>query len=176
MKTRQIGVGIMGFADLCIKLAVRYGSTESINIAKNLMTFIYDIANDTSTALGKEKGMAPVFDAYELPGAKRRNGSLTTVAPTGTLSLIANCSSGCEPNFSLNFTKECLEGEKLDMVPGVVRQWFKKKGMEPLPDYFVTTKDISIEEHVQIQAALHSSGCDSGVSKTINAAFDTDKS
>jgi ribonucleoside-diphosphate reductase alpha chain len=176
LNTRQIGLGIMGFADLCIKLAIRYGSPESINTAKDIMTFIYEIANETSTALGKEKGVAPVFNEYELSVPKRRNGSLTTVAPTGTLSLLANCSSGCEPNFSLNFTKECLEGEKLDMVPGVVRQWYEKKGIEPLPDFFVTTKDISIEEHLMIQAALQTNGCDSGVSKTINAPYDTDKS
>jgi ribonucleoside-diphosphate reductase alpha chain len=109
LKTRQIGLGIMGFADMCIKLHVRYGSDESVNLAKEIMSFIYDIANETSIGLGKEKGVAPVYDDYEFSVPKRRNGTLTTVAPTGTLSLIANCSSGCEPNFSFSYTKECLE-------------------------------------------------------------------
>ncbi len=176
LKTRQIGLGIMGFADMCIKLHIRYGSAESINLAKEIMTFIYDNANKTSIELGKEKGVAPVFEEYQFSVPKRRNSTLTTVAPTGTLSLIANCSSGCEPNFAFNYTKECLEGEKLDMVPGVVREWYEKKGNELLPEFFVTTKDISIEEHIMVQAAFQTNGVDSGVSKTVNATYDTDKS
>ena len=90
LKTRQIGLGVMGFADMCIKLHIRYGSVESINLAQDIMTFIYNIANDTSIELGKEKGVAPVYEEYEFSGPKRRNGTLTTVAPTGTLSMIAN--------------------------------------------------------------------------------------
>ena len=176
LKTRQIGLGIMGFADMCIKLHIRYGSDESVNLAKEIMTFIYDIANETSIELGKEKGVAPVYDEYEFSVPKRRNGTLTTVAPTGTLSLIANCSSGCEPNFAFNYTKECLEGEKLDMVPDVVREWHGKKGTESLPEFFVTTNDVSVEEHIMIQAAFQNNGIDSGVSKTINAPYHTDKS
>ena len=176
LKTRQIGLGIMGFADMCIKLHIRYGSHESVNLAKEIMTCIYDIANETSIALGKEKGVAPIFNNYEFSVPKRRNGTLTTVAPTGTLSLIANCSSGCEPNFSFFYTKECLEGEKLAMVPDVVREWYTKKKTESLPDFFVTTNDVSVEEHIMIQAAFQNNGVDSGVSKTINAPYHTDKS
>jgi ribonucleoside-diphosphate reductase alpha chain len=176
LKTRQIGLGIMGFADMCIKLHIRYGSDESVNLAKEIMSFIYDIANETSIGLGKEKGVAPVYEDYEFSVPKRRNGTLTTVAPTGTLSLIANCSSGCEPNFSFSYTKECLEGEKLDMVPDVVREWYVKKRTDSLPDFFVTTNDVSVEEHIMIQAAFQNNGVDSGVSKTINAPYDTDKS
>jgi ribonucleoside-diphosphate reductase alpha chain len=176
LKTRQIGLGIMGFADMCIKLHIRYGSDASVNLAKEIMSFIYDIANETSIGLGKEKGVAPVYEDYEFSVPKRRNGTLTTVAPTGTLSLIANCSSGCEPNFSFSYTKECLEGEKLDMVPDVVREWYAKKKTESLPDFFVTTNDVSVEEHIMIQAAFQNNGVDSGVSKTINAPYHTDKS
>ncbi|RLB59348.1 MAG: adenosylcobalamin-dependent ribonucleoside-diphosphate reductase [Deltaproteobacteria bacterium] len=176
LKTRQIGLGIMGFADMCIKLHIRYGSDASVNLAKEIMSFIYDIANQTSIGLGKEKGIAPIYEDYEFSVPKRRNGTLTTVAPTGTLSLIANCSSGCEPNFSFSYTKECLEGEKLDMVPDVVREWYAKKRTESLPDFFVTTNDVSVEEHIMIQAAFQNNGVDSGVSKTINAPYHTDKS
>ncbi|HSQ83446.1 MAG TPA: adenosylcobalamin-dependent ribonucleoside-diphosphate reductase, partial [Desulfobacterales bacterium] len=85
LKTRQIGLGIMGFADMCIKLHIRYGSDESINLAKEIMSDIYTVANETSIALGKEKGLAPVYEEYSLSNPKRRNGTLTTVAPTGTL-------------------------------------------------------------------------------------------
>jgi ribonucleoside-diphosphate reductase alpha chain len=175
LTTRQIGLGIMGFADMCIKLNIRYGSDECIDVAKNIMTDIYTVANEISVALGEEKGVAPAYEKYPLSGPKRRNGTLTTVAPTGTLSLIANCSSGCEPNFAFNYTKACLEGENLDIVPAVVGEWYQKKKTESLPEFFVTTKDISIEEHIMVQAAFQTNGVDSGVSKTINAPYDTDK-
>ncbi len=176
LKTRQIGLGIMGFADMCIKLHIRYGSKESVTLAKEIMADIYNAANETSSELGKEKGVAPVYEEYALSGPKRRNGTLTTVAPTGTLSLIADCSSGCEPNFAFNYTKACLEGETLDIVPEVVREWHERKETEILPEFFVTTKDVSVEEHIRVQAAFQTGGVDSGVSKTINAPYDTDKS
>jgi ribonucleoside-diphosphate reductase alpha chain len=176
LTTRQIGLGIMGFADMCIKLHIRYGSDECIDVAKNIMTDIYTVASEISVAVGKEKGVAPAYEEYPLSGPKRRNGTLTTVAPTGTLSLIGNCSSGCEPNFAFNYTKACLEGDDLDIVPAVVGEWYKKKKTELLPEFFVTTKDISIEEHIMVQAAFQTNGVDSGVSKTINAPYDTDKS
>jgi len=140
------------------------------------MSDIYTIANETSVVLGKEKGLASAYEEYPLSGPKRRNGTLTTVAPTGTLSLIANCSSGCEPNFAFDYTKVCLEGENLDIVPAVVREWYLKKKSESLPEFFVTTKDVSIEEHIMVQAAFQTNGVDSGVSKTINAPYDTEKS
>ena len=174
-KTRQIGLGIMGFADMCIKLHLRYGSVESIKLAKDIMSFIYQTADATSIELGQEKGAAPVYEEYDFANSKRRNSTLTTVAPTGTLSLIANCSSGCEPNFAFNYTKECLEGEKLDMMPAVVQEWHAKNEDKTLPEYFVTMQDVSIEQHVMVQASLQTSGVDSGVSKTINAPYTTDK-
>jgi len=173
-KTRQIGLGIMGFADMCIKLHIRYGSAESIKLAQEIMTFIYNTGHETSVELGQDKGVAPVYKEYELGNTKRRNSVLTTVAPTGTLSLIANCSSGCEPNFAFNYTKECLGGEKLNMMPPVIREWYKKNGNDTLPEYFITTQDVSIEQHIKVQAALQTSGVDAGVSKTINAPHDTD--
>ncbi len=173
-KTRQIGLGIMGFADMCIKLHLRYGADESIKLAQDIMSFIYNTAQETSVDLGQEKDVAPIYNEYDLGHAKRRNSVLTTVAPTGTLSLIANCSSGCEPNFAFDYTKECMGGEKLNMMPPVVREWYEKNGDAPLPEYFITTKDVSIEQHIKVQAALQTSGVDAGVSKTINAPHDTD--
>lgn len=176
LKTRQIGLGIMGFADLCIKLHTRYGSVESIKLAKKIMGFIFDTASGISIELGKEKGVAPVYKEYELEIPERRNVTLTTIAPTGTLSLIANCSSGCEPNFGFDYTKECLDGEKLQMVPPLFGEWYEKKGIDPIPDFLVTAEDISIDEHIMIQAAFQNNGVDSGVSKTINAPNSTKKS
>jgi len=175
LKTRQIGLGIMGFADMCIKLHIRYGSEASVTLAKEIMAEIYRVANETSTDLGKEKGVAPVYEEYTLSSPKRRNSTLTTIAPTGTLSLIAGCSSGCEPNFAFNYTKACLEGETLDIVPDVVREWHERKKTEVLPEFFVATKDVSVMEHIRVQAAFQTGGVDSGVSKTINAPYDTDK-
>lgn len=176
LKTRQIGLGIMGFADMCIKLHIRYGSGESIQLAKDVMTAIYETANETSIELAKAWGAAPAFTEYNLSIPERRNGTLTTVAPTGTLSLIADCSSGCEPNFAFNYTKACLEGETLNLAPSVVREWYQQKGTERLPKFFVTTNDITIEEHINVQAAFQNNGVDSGVSKTINAPYDTARS
>lgn len=173
LKTRQIGLGIMGFADLCIKLHIRYGSQESIELAQKLMRFIYSRANAASVALGKEKGPAPVYDEFKLTTPRRRNATLTTIAPTGTLSIIADCSSGCEPHYAFTYTKQCLEGEILSMTPKVLLEWIAAKGGQPLPEYFVTSQDVSMEEHIRVQAAFQKNGVDSGVSKTINAPYHT---
>lgn len=175
-KTRQIGLGIMGFADICIKLHIRYGSVASANLAKAIMTFIYTVANETSVKLGKEKGMAPVYSEYELPAPKRRNVTLTSIAPTGTLSIIANCSPGCEPHFAFDYSKLCLEGKTIDIVPAVVQEWTRRKGSDaPLPEHFVAAGDIPMEEHILVQTAFQTNGVDAGVSKTINAPEKTDK-
>jgi ribonucleoside-diphosphate reductase alpha chain len=137
---RQIGLGVMGFADLCIKLNQRYGSTASVKTAKKLMAFIYKHAREASQKLAEERGPAPFFKEFKTDLVPRRNGALTSIAPTGTLSVLADCSSGCEPHFAFNYTKECLEGEKLNMIPVVFRQWLEKKGETRLPDFFVTVK------------------------------------
>jgi len=170
-KTRQIGLGLMGFADLCIKLHIRYGSRQSVELAKKVQTFIYSEANAVSIALGEEKGVAPVFDEYEgFTVERRRNSALTTIAPTGTLSLIANCSGGCEPHFAMEFIKECLDGEKMDMSPQVVKDWKTYHGEDAvLPGFFITSADVIVEEHIAVQEAFQNNGIDSAVSKTINA-------
>jgi len=172
---RQIGLGVMGFADLCIKLNLRYGSKDSVKVAKKIMETIYRQALETSGQLAAERGPAPFFEQHKTGTAPRRNGALTSIAPTGTLSVLADCSSGCEPHFGLNYTKECLEGEKLAMMPAVFRDYIEKTGGNQIPDYFVTTDDISLEEHIAVQAAFQNSGVDAGVSKTINAPYHTTK-
>jgi ribonucleoside-diphosphate reductase alpha chain len=173
--TRQIGLGIMGFADICIKLYISYGSKKSLELAKQVMQFIYNEALETSIALGEEKGVAPAYESYTFNCKPKRNGALTTIAPTGTLSVIADCSSGCEPHFAFNYTKECLEGEKLSMLPKVMREWYQHNGHQPLPSYFVSSNDISVKEHIQIQSAFQKNGIDAAVSKTINAPNETTK-
>jgi len=172
---RQIGLGIMGFADLCIKLNQRYGSQDSSKLAKKIMDTIYRQALETSGQLAAERGPAPFFKQFETRAKPRRNGALTSIAPTGTLSVLADCSSGCEPHFAFNYTKECLEGEKLAMMPAVFRDWLEKTGENQLPAYFVTADDISLNEHIAVQAAFQNSGVDAGVSKTINAPYQTTK-
>jgi len=172
---RQIGLGVMGFADLCIKLNLRYGSKDSVKMAKKIMETIYRQALETSGQLAAERGPAPFFEQFETGVTPRRNGALTSIAPTGTLSVLADCSSGCEPHFGLNYTKECLEGEKLAMMPAVFRDYIEKTGENQVPDYFVTTDDITLEEHIAVQAAFQNGGVDAGVSKTINAPYHTTK-
>jgi ribonucleoside-diphosphate reductase alpha chain len=173
LKTRQIGLGIMGFADLCIKLHIRYGSTASIHLAQEIMQFVYDKANQTSIKLGREKGVAPVYHEVDLRTPRRRNASLTTIAPTGTISIIADCSSGCEPHYAFEYTKTCLQGEQLAVIPAVMREWRAAKDSQPPPPCFVAAPDVSMEEHIRIQAAFQNNGVDAAVSKTINAPSET---
>jgi ribonucleoside-diphosphate reductase alpha chain len=171
LNTRQIGLGIMGFADLCIQMHVRYGSGESLDLATAVMELIHQTAHDTSVSLAREKGAAPAFNV--MAAVPRRNGALTSIAPTGTLSVIADSSSGCEPHFAFDYTKACLDGDELKMTPRLVREWIRVNREEPLPDFFVTAADVPVMEHIQVQAAFQVSGVDAGVSKTINAPFDT---
>lgn len=170
-KCRPVGLGLMGFADMCIKLGIRYGSKESCELAAKVMRFIYDGADKVSRELAAEKGAAAIFTEFSgFAFEARRNGALTTIAPTGTLSLIANCSSGCEPHFAIKYTKECLDGEKLDMSPQVVKEWKAYNGPDAeLPSYFIAASDVTVGEHINVQAAFQNNGIDSAVSKTINA-------
>jgi len=161
LKTRPIGLGVMGFADLLIKLQVRYGDLQSQELAQAVMTAIDEAATAESTALGEEKGIP--MDGL----GGRRNGTLTSIAPTGTLSLIADCSSGIEPHFSLAYKKACLEGE-LEILPKVVREYVAAHGGEgDLPEWFVTALEVPLQNHIDIQAAFQSA-VDTGVSKTVN--------
>ena len=191
-KTRKIGLGVMGFADMLIQLGIPYNSEKALNLASEIMKFVSDEATRASEELGKERGLFPAFkgsiyDATDAPGV--RNASRTTIAPTGTLSMIAGCSSGIEPLFALSYTKNILDGAKMVEVNPHFEEIAREKGfyseelmqkladgahladIEGVPDdvkpVFVTAHEITPEWHVKMQAAFQKS-TDNAVSKTVN--------
>jgi ribonucleotide reductase alpha subunit len=153
--TRKVGLGIMGWADLLIKLGIRYDSEKAIKLAKRLMMNVRESAHIASRDLGKEKGNC--FDRL-----KRRNSTLTTIAPTGTLSILADCSSSIEPLFGKEFTKTVLNGVKLNLG---------KKYKDIDDKLLVTAFQIPVEKHLEMQAAFQLY-TDNAVSKTINLQHD----
>jgi len=193
--TRKIGLGVMGFADLLICLGIPYDSEQALETAEKVMSFITEEANAASIELAKERGGFPAFEGsiYDVPGGPRlRNASRTTIAPTGTLSIIANCSSGIEPLFALSYLRTILEGEHLVEVNPYFEKVAKKegfyseelmkelaakgsaRGMENVPQgvqqLFVTAHDITPQWHVKMQAAFQKF-TDNAVSKTVNFPF-----
>ncbi|MGB2814222.1 MAG: vitamin B12-dependent ribonucleotide reductase [Dehalococcoidales bacterium] len=191
-KTRKIGLGVMGFADMLIRLGIPYNSQEALNLASEIMKFASDEATRASEELGKERGLFPAFagSIYDAPDAPRvRNASRTTIAPTGTLSMIAGCSSGIEPIFALSYTKNILDGAKMVEVNPHFEAIAREKGfyseelmqkladgahladIEGVPDdvkpVFVTAHEITPEWHVKMQASFQKS-TDNAVSKTVN--------
>jgi len=152
--TRKIGLGIMGWADTLLMMKIRYDSEEALELATKLMSLINQTAHETSEELGKEKGFFSANNGI----LKRRNATLTTIAPTGTLSMLADCSSGIEPVFAKKFTKTVLGNVTLD----ISKKYQKLEG-----DYFVTALEIAPEWHVRMQASFQKH-VDNAVSKTIN--------
>jgi ribonucleoside-diphosphate reductase alpha chain len=190
--TRKIGLGIMGFADMLLMLGVPYHSEDALQVATDIMRFINDEATMASVELGKERGVFPAFkgSVYDIPdGPRVRNATRTTIAPTGTLSMIAGCSSGIEPLFALSYTKTVLDGTPFVEVNRYFEEAARKGGfyseelmkelaegahladVEGIPDavkkVFVTAHEITPEWHVRMQAAFQKS-TDNAVSKTIN--------
>ncbi len=191
-KTRKIGLGIMGFADMLVMLGIGYNTQRAAEVAEELMRFINDEAMQASIELAEARGVFPGYEGsiYDVEGGPRlRNATRTTIAPTGTLSMIANCSSGIEPLFALCYTKTVLDGtafiecngyfEKAARDGGFYSEELMKKlaegahlaDMKDVPDevrrVFVTAHEITPEAHVKMQAAFQRS-TDNAVSKTIN--------
>jgi len=191
-KTRKIGLGVMGFADMLVTLRIPYNSESGVKMAKKLMSFIQETALEESSRLGKERGSFPAF--AESPLAKNwkhmRNATVTTIAPTGTIGIIANTSSGVEPLFALAYVRSnVLDNDSLVEVNRTFEKMAKENnfynndliaalaqgvslaGMPDVPawikEVFVTSHQITPEWHIRMQAAFQKF-TDNAVSKTIN--------
>jgi len=194
--TRKIGLGVMGFADMLIQLGIPYNSEQGLAVAEEITHFISEEADKASIELAQERGVFPAFQGsiYDIAdGPRFRNASRTTIAPTGSLSIIANCSSGIEPLFALSYVRHILEGEEFIEVnpyfeemaksggvysPDLMKQLAEGKKLkdvkevpEEIKKLFVTAHDISPEWHVKMQAAFQRF-TDSAVSKTVNFSHD----
>ncbi len=188
---RKIGLGVMGFADMLILMGVSYNSPRAIEIAEQVMQFIQEEAWAASEQLAEERGVFPNWEisVWAQRGRKMRNATCTTIAPTGTISIIAGVSSGIEPLFAVAFTRHVLGGEELVEVNWVFDRLARERGfhtpelmkivadrgtvtgLEDVPaelqPLFVTAHEIPPEQHVRIQAAFQKY-TDNAVSKTIN--------
>ena len=191
--TRKIGLGVMGFADLLVRMRIPYDSEEGLELGRKIMRFIRSESDQMSTELAQERGVFPAFPGsiYDAPGQPRmRNACRLTVAPTGTISMIADCSSGIEPLFALCYHKHSiLEGESLLYVNKGFEDAAREGGFysedlmrfladggslqqrDDVPEWakkvFVTSADISPEMHVRMQGVFQES-VDAAISKTIN--------
>ncbi len=189
---RKIGLGVMGFADMLLELGIPYNSDEAVKLGGAVMKFITDEGRKMSEELAGERGAFPNFQGsiYDKPGlAPVRNATVTTIAPTGTLSIIAGCSSGIEPLFALTFVRKVLDGAELLEVNPVFEKTAKARnfysdtlmkeiaehggctGIKLVPEdvqrVFVTAHDITPEWHIRMQAAFQKY-TDNAVSKTVN--------
>jgi ribonucleoside-diphosphate reductase alpha chain len=189
---RKIGLGVMGFADMLIKLGIRYDSQEATDVAEKVMGFIEKESKAASAELAKTRGAFPNFtgSVFDTPGGEKvRNATTTTIAPTGTISIIAGCSGGIEPLFAVSFVRTVMDNDKLievnplfkerAMGEGFYSEELMKRiadkgsiqGMEDVPDHiqrlFVTAHDVSPEWHVGMQAAFQRH-THNAVSKTVN--------
>lgn len=189
--TRKIGLGVMGWADLLLILGIPYHSGEAVRLAEEIMGFIDFESKQKSEELANVKGVFPFHDKsiYAEAGRKIRNATTTTIAPTGTLSIIAGVSSGIEPLFAISFIKNVMDGTELVEVnphfkeaaedggfysEELMREIAKKGSLhdiqevpEDIREIFVTSHDISPEWHVNMQAAFQNH-TDNAVSKTVN--------
>ncbi|MBN1164251.1 MAG: vitamin B12-dependent ribonucleotide reductase, partial [Candidatus Krumholzibacteriota bacterium] len=191
---RKIGLGVMGFADLLVSLEIPYDSGEALEVAEEVMGFIQRESHKASAELAEQRGAFPnfkgsLYDQRNEP--KIRNATTTTIAPTGTLSILAGCSSGVEPLFAIAFIRNVMDNDELIEVnphfreiaerEGFYSEELMKKiasegtvqGIEEVPEkwrkIFVTAHDIQPEWHIKVQAAFQKY-TDNAVSKTVNFA------
>jgi ribonucleoside-diphosphate reductase alpha chain len=192
---RKIGLGVMGFADMLFELGIPYNSEEGLQAAGEIMRFVQEAAHETSQALAEERGVFSNWEGsvYKEKRVRMRNATATTIAPTGTLSIIAGCSSGIEPLFALSFVRTVMDNDKLMEVNPVFERVARERGffspelmdqvarkgsihsMEEIPEdvrrVFVTAHDVSPEWHIRMQAAFQQH-TDNAVSKTVNLPRD----
>jgi ribonucleoside-diphosphate reductase alpha chain len=189
---RKIGLGVMGFADMLIEFNIPYNSHEAAHLAEEIMKFIQEEGRKVSAFLARERGVFPnfagsIFDTEN--GLRVRNATVTTIAPTGTISMIANCSSGIEPMFAIVYEKNVLDGKKLLEVHPAFKRIAQEEGFysdelmkmvadggslhkiygipKRIRDIFVTSHDIEPRWHINLQAAFQKY-TDNAVSKTVN--------
>ena len=170
---RRIGLGVMGFADLLIKMKIKYNTDEARKIGGKIVKFLNKKAVIASQKLAQERGNFPNIEKSIYKGKKMRNAAVLTIAPTGTISRIAGCSSSIEPIFAFKVISKILDGEIKDFHP-LYQEWNKKHPKGPVPDYFMTASDISPKDHIKMQEVFQEE-VDSAVSKTINFPNKTTK-
>jgi ribonucleoside-diphosphate reductase alpha chain len=192
---RKIGLGVMGFADLLIRLGIPYDSEEGVEMGERVMGFIQKAGRTASMDLASERGAFPNYkgSTFEATGEPMRNATVTTIAPTGTISIISNSSSGVEPLFALAYTRTVMEGTELVEVNPLFKEIMRERGYdspefmkqvaesgtlhgideipEELKRVFVTSHDIAPEWHIKMQAAFQRH-TDNAVSKTVNFSND----
>jgi ribonucleoside-diphosphate reductase alpha chain len=191
---RKIGLGVMGFADMLYQMGIPYNSEKALDAAEEVMSFVQSESKKASIELGRERGVFSNFEKSifkDKPECRYRNATTTTIAPTGTLSIIAGCSSGIEPLFGLSFARNVMDNDTLIEVNPYFAAVAKErgfyseelmarlagqgslKGIKEIPDevkeVFVTAHDIAAEWHVRMQAAFQKY-TDNAVSKTVNLA------
>src|SRR5512134_1540238 len=193
---RKIGLGVMGFADMLIGLGVPYDSDEALAVAQELMSFVQEESGNASSNLARERGPFPNYDVSVFPergGAPRRNATTTTIAPTGTISILAGVSSGIEPVFALSYIRNVMDNDHLVEVHPLFEAAMRRRGLysvermtelskvgslrhlgwvpEDVARIYVTAHDISPEAHPRMQAAFQKY-TENAVSKTVNFSSD----
>ena len=188
--SRKIGLGVMGWADALLMLGIPYNSDEAVELAERVMGYINTAGHAASSKLAAKRGTFPLFSVSTLKdGAAMRNATVTTIAPTGTLSIIGGCSSGVEPVFAYAFIRNIMDGTEMIEVNPVLTEKLKELGLysdrllrriasegtiahcEEIPqevrDVFVCSHDIKPIDHIKMQAAFQRH-TDNAVSKTVN--------
>ena len=198
-KTRKIGLGVMGFADMLLQLSIPYDSDRALEVVEDVMGFLQTEATKASAELAVERGVFPAFKGskYDVQGGvKVRNATRTTIAPTGTLSIIAGCSGGIEPLFALVYTRNILDGAQMIEANPYFEEVAKKGGFyseelmtqlaggahlsdlagvpTDVKKIFVTAHEISPEWHVEMQSVFQKY-TDNAVSKTVNFSHEAAK-
>jgi ribonucleoside-diphosphate reductase alpha chain len=192
---RKIGLGVMGWADMLILLGIPYNSEAAIELGNRVMNFINDKSHMASRILAKERGAFPNFKGsiFDKGVEPIRNATCTTIAPTGTISIISNTSSGIEPLFAVSYVRQVLDNDILVEVHPIFEKIAKQRGFyskelmktiaehgtiqdideipEDVRDIFVTSHDITPEDHIRMQAAFQNH-TDNAVSKTVNFCND----
>ena len=165
---RKIGLGVMGWADMLIKLGINYGSEEALSLAEEVMSFITSQAVKVSEELAATHGSFPNWEGstWHQKGVKVRNATLTTIAPTGTLSIMAQVNGGIEPIFDFATIEKRADGEFVN-TNLACEEWRHANPGKALPPYFVRANDLSAEWHVRMQAAFQKH-THNAISKTIN--------